>query len=285
MRRVHLLGFVLFSSLLGCAEDKGLPVKPGDSDGKQGSTSNEPPKPEKDDPAAREIVTKALAAHTNGKPERLKSIAAQHLALGGLGMWIDGTNREVPGGRESWSVWPDRHSFRFHYRLPNSEQDFVVTGAVVPGDGFVRTALGEQMRTPPERVRATDWDMLSLDWYFTPKLLMHPQAIAHHPSRDENGGRPQNLIRFYIPGYPEWTLRFNADTHLLEKVEYLGYETGPMPKSISFSDHAEKHGLKVPGRTQIYNSNLRVFDLNTINAYEVFDSADKIDPKKFEMPK
>jgi hypothetical protein len=271
------------AGLAGCAEEKALPDKAVAQENKPAENSIVGAKPAKEDPAARAIVQKAIEAHTLGKPARLDAIKAQHFNMTGRGMMPVVGAREVDGSRETWAIWPERSAFRFIYKL-DPDRDAVITGILNPGGGSMRTPEGNTFPIAGADLRGALWDMFAFDWLVTPKALTHPEAIYHQPGRESENGKSYQTVKAYLPNQPEWTLRFSEETHLLERVDYIGFESRVVRKALSFSDHKENSGLRVPTRVKVFGEKILYWDLNALPTYEVFESADKIDPKKFETP-
>lgn len=280
-RTATILGLGLgLLAILGCAEEKKLATKALIQDNKPAAASLESTRPEKEDPAAREIVNKAIAAHTNGKPERLEGIKAQHVLLQGYGLTENG---EKDGSRESWAVWPNLFAFRFGYR-PDNERELVSTGVSTATGGFQSGPNGQPTPFTGEYVKAFQWDLFALEWTLTPKALTHPQAVFHQPGKATKNDRAFNTVKAFIPGNPTWTLYFDEKTSLLGRVEYIGLEGNAAPKTLTYAEHQEREGLKVPNRVEVFSGGLKFWDIRKLDKYELFESADKIDPKKFEIP-
>jgi hypothetical protein len=280
LKRWRLALAVGLAALAGCAEEKGLPEKAVAAETPATPASIEAVKPEKEDPEARDIVTKAIAAHTNGKPERLDKVKAVHVKMDGTGWTNDARFPQSDGTRETWSVWPDRFAFRFVYK-PDVDLSMETTGSSTPAVTAARNALGP-VTVSPEQMKATQWDMFALEWTFTPKALTHPGAVFYQPSKGVVNGRPVNVVKAFIPGMTVWTLQFDAATNLLTQVDYTGFESRATPKRLVYSEHKDRDGLKVPGHAKIFSGTVPFWDLGRLDVYETFESADKIDAKKFE---
>lgn len=274
-RGAMLLGFIICVALAGCAEEKGLPERPQDGETKTSSNPLEPPKPEKEDPAARAIVNDAIAAHTGGKPERLEKFKKHHMVLKGQ---IANTGGETPVThvRESWAVWPDSYAFRF-----DVQDRTTFAGAATAAEGFRRIDSKTVNPLPPLLHKACLIDCSALDWGGTVASLSNPKAIYHKPGTVTANGKTFRTVKCWTPGLPEWTLWFDDATKLLEQIHYEGLEESLIKsKSLMLGKHAEHEGVKVPREIGLSIGGSRMFDWSV----EKFETPESIDAKTFTDP-
>src|SRR5256885_1493955 len=98
-----------------------------------------------------------------------------------------------------------------------------------------------------------------------------PRPATGPPGRSPAADAP-------APGNPFWPLGSDPASGLLVRVDSAGLEAGkPRHKTVIFSDHADKDGLLVPGKWELFlgGSIIETSRLNEISF------PDKVDPKEF----
>lgn len=269
MRRCVIL--IVCVGLAGCAEEKGLPEKPAEVEAKPTVNPLAPPKPEKEDPAARAIVNQAIDAHTGGKPERLEKFKKHHMVLKGQIRDNSGSYTSYTG--ELWASWPDDFAGRFD--IPEFPSfSFALRGPI----GVQRTPAVVPMS--PLIYKTCAIDCAVLNWGGTLTALTAP-AIYHSPATATAAGRSFRTVKRWTEGQPEWTLWFDEKTNLLERIDYHGYESGLVKaKSMQMSKHADHEGVKLPRGFNLLVGGAQFFQVDMTE----FQTPDAIDAKTFTDP-
>ena len=220
-------------------------------------------------------MTRSLAAHTGGKPERLEKLKSLHVLMTGKGHTPDPTNPEADATWELWAVWPDKHAVTFDYKTPGMVPVALV---VTPAGARQRQGLNAAQALPPEMAAAIRWDCFAADWAFGPLSLTHPQAVYHSPGSVVVDGKTYTTVKAYIPGYPERTLRFDPDTQLLRRIDYVGLEANiASQKAVEVGGYTDRDGVKVPGQVDVFMRGNPMWRVK-VTAFE----PGPVDPKKFE---
>jgi len=272
---VIVISWLILLGLVGCAEDKGIPERPPDSEVKPRASSPEAVKPDKEDPAARAIVEKAIAAHTGGKPERLEKFKTHHIVM--KGRMVSPEDRSfVNMGIETWSAWPDQFAIRF-----DKGDQTALSWAVTPNGGYQRQDARTVVPMSPADTRVIHHDCAVLAWGGTIAALANPGAMYHHPGTSTLDDRSFRTVRCYVPGQPEWTLWFDEKTGLLDRIFYQGLEGSILKaKSLVLGNYAEEHGVKLPKQISLTIGGTPYFQMKV----ESLETPEKLEPKTFTEP-
>ena len=132
-----------------------------------------------------------------------------------------------------------------------------------------------------EEIKKIYWDTCPVDWGGTIVALANPEAIYHHPATAKNGTRPFSTVKCYAPNQPEWTLWFDASTHLLEQIQYNALEaTSLKSKHLFLSDFSSIDGVLLPKKFELRIGGVTLTKLTV----SLFEPLEKLDAKMFTEP-
>lgn len=243
MNRIATLFVLAFGvvALVGCGE-KPAPIiaaKPLDTPKAEDTELKAPAKPEKSDPDARKLLDEMLAAHTDGKPDKLAALKECTVTRKG--------QQEAPGGRFQ-ATWTRHLNWPGSYRL---RIDLVLGGGVnqqllfaFGPTGAWRAAGGDKEKStlgPDERTDVTVQyyeDAMTLLFPFADPAVVVSKADGKDPAVSE--------LHAWLPTIGYARLGIDAKTKLLTRLAYNGRElTVPVMKELSFQEYKEFAGVKL----------------------------------------
>jgi hypothetical protein len=229
--------------------------------------------PEKSDPAAAAVVNAAVAAHTGGKPEKLKALKAVTFTRTGPATF--GGPFPVDQKWTCHAAWPDR--FRVKAEVPGQP---VITLAWSGGAGWSYTpASGKKAMTPQE---AKDFqDDVTGDWLTLVFPLTEPTALFTQSGELTVNGKPSVGVRVWHPALSDAVAYFDKETKLLSQVTYSGREGGQkVTKEVTVFGSRPFADVTLPEKTVLRSSG-KLYAEWTMASLEPLSS---VDSKLFTDP-
>jgi hypothetical protein len=258
--------------LIGCSPGKELPSKPPEHDNTSVGPPPAPTIPTKSEDAAREVVTRAVAAFTKNDPGKLAKVKAARVSMTGQmnsGQWVS-VSRAMLG------EWPDKFRGVWTFDAPGFQP---ATALLNGSSGSYRGGAGQAEALSPGRLQELRWDSTAQLWLPLLIPLTDPATVLYAAGTEAIDRRTLRTVKASAPGYPVWTLAFDPGSGLLLRVDYEGMEAGQARhKAVAFSEHAEKEGLLVPAKWEVFLGGT----VTEVYRLTEFALPDKLDPKEFQ---
>lgn len=259
---------------------KVVPVAPDDP-----PDARPEPVPEKSEPAAAEVVAKAVRAATEGHPDRLAKVRVNRATMKGT---VDRPGRHVATVRTLAAVWPDRWALADDSNDGNGPLKVLIRlRRPVLWSGTTREGQTESVRFPdPKAQEITVADEL-IGRHWLPLLLplTDPKTVVFGHRKDATGPRAADVVKAAVPGCgPVFTLWFDAASGLLGRIDFDQREPGnptPTRKQFVLFNHRLFGGVMAPGRVEYWHNGGKVEDWN-VDAWEF---PDRLDDATFDPPK
>lgn len=194
-------------------------------------------KPAAADPAAVELVGRALAAHTDNKPREVDKFKTVEFVRTGLGK----SAGDVPD-RLTWEVaagWPDQ--FRVRVETPNGRS------AVIARSGKTgwRAGAGVQMPMTAAEVAELQIDSTG-EWLCFLFPLADPAAVLAPAADASVNKKTCPGVKVWHPLLAPAVVHFDPDTKLLARVTFEGREAGrPGVKEFDILETRAYAGVKL----------------------------------------
>ncbi|MBY0458731.1 MAG: hypothetical protein K2V38_15440 [Gemmataceae bacterium] len=236
----------LVALALGCEPAKELPTNaPVQGDAQAQTQAPAPPAPDKTEPGAKEVLDKALAALTGGKPELLGKVRVSRAKLKGQA-YIG--NQWLESERTYAAAWPDR-LYATNEAHPFGNKLLIESWLRRPD--LTVFANGTPNPQPvSEVVFATD--LTGQYWMALLVPATDPKAVAFDREATAVGDRRLNRVSLAVGGLPPYRLTFDARTDALLRVEY-GVRQFDVARrtTMVFADHTRHpDGLLLPNRME-----------------------------------
>jgi len=240
--------------------------------------------PAKSEPAAVEVVERAVKAATDGNPARLERAKVNRLKLKGF---IVAPGRPLSSNRRVEAVWPDRlaltDEFSSDSGLPTTlvrlRRPLLWVGNIRDGK-----ATTSEMPDVQEREAALSVEMIARHWMALLVPLTDARTVVFAARKDVLNGTLVDVIRAAAPGTPVFTLWFDEKSSRLLQVSFAHVEPGnrsETQKVFVLLDHRAAHGLLLPGRVTYWQNGRQVEDW-TVEGWEF---PERIDDSGFDAPK
>lgn len=289
--RAGVSGLLAAAILIGCGPGKELP----DEIPKSTANTNTPTEvkekvPATSDPAAVEIVERAINAHTrNNRAALEKAKLSKLVADGSIVLPLGPTQEEtaVRSHRTFLARWPDEIKLTqaFQSHIPGTmtmilNRSFTWSGVGTKANPITNPAKDEEvMRT----------DGMGMHWLTLLFPLIERQAILYEPRKGSGvGSPPADVVRFAFPGRPTYRLHFAPASGHLVQIDYVHEDAGGEAfKEWAVSDHKMFGGILLPtkmsmARTPARSKVRRVVEEWTAEAWEF---PEKFDDGTFDPPK
>ena len=240
--RAWAAGGLIAAIVLGCGPAKELPDEtPRSTENGRGGGESKIAVPEKSDPAALEIVDRAIKAHTNNNRALLAKGKTSRVTANGtvkLTVTEGGNLIPVPSHRTFLASWPDKlkltHEFQAH--IPG-KMTLILRGAFSwQGVNNVQTPN----LTPQQTAESMRTDGFGLQWLVLLFPLIDENVVIYDPRKAGGVGTPPaDAVRVSIRGRPIYRLHFDA--------ELRAFDADRLPSNRC--DGTCPHGVD-PGRPQ-----------------------------------
>jgi hypothetical protein len=227
--------------LVGCG-DKPAPIieaKPIDKPKADDTELKTPSRPEASDPDARKLLDDMLAAHTDGKPDKLAAFRECTFTRKG---YQESTAGRFPAVWTRHLSWPGGYRLRVDLDLGGgvNQQILFAFGS----SGAWRAVGGDKVKTPlgpDDRLDVTAQcheDALALLFPFTDPAVVVSKAESKDPNVSE--------VHAWVPAVGYVRVGVDPKTKLLARLAYNGRESNvPVMKELTFGDHKEFAGVKL----------------------------------------
>lgn len=230
-------------------------------------------RPAVSEPAAKQILDDAIAAHTDKQPALLDKFKAAKVTREGPASI--GTPVPVPQKWQLTTAWPDR--FKVRAELPGPQiVNLGWTGQI----GWRQGGLSDKLPMSTTEVNDFRIDVTG-DWLILLFPFNDPEArVAMAPEMTVRN-RPATAIRFWHPLLANAVLAFDKETKLLAQISFDGRELGrPVTKEFVIYETRTLHGVKVPTQFVLKSNGNQLADW-TVAALDLIPT---VDPKLFEQP-
>lgn len=245
---VGLVGLILVATLgISCdssTTSKRPLAQPVDDGRPQPQAPTPGEKPESTDPNAEAVITKLIAGHTKGHPEKLDQLKTFRSSRQGQ---FEGL------GKAEWTIeaaWPD--SFRQQTKVPNLGEGFNITARQGANGWKLLASQGMTTPTPLTNLetRAFRTDIFA-EWMTVLVPLADPKArVASLLPEITIEDKPVDSIRIWIGDQMPVTLRVSRADSLLLRMEYeIVSENNVVPVTINFLARSEFQGVLLPTRS------------------------------------
>lgn len=240
--------------------------------------------PAKSEPAAVEVVERAVKAATDGNPSRLERAKVQRVKLNGTVM---APGRSVKATRRAEAVWPARLA-----QTDEFEPDSGLTTTLVRlrrpvlwiGNAKDGKVVPSEIPHPKELEAAVAAETVARYWMALLVPLTDARTIVFAAKKDVLQGVPVEIIRAAAPDTPVFTLWFEEKTGRLLQVSFAHTEPGNRSethKLFTLFDYRATDGLSLPGRVRYWHNGQQVEDW----AVEGWEFPERIDDAGFDAPK
>jgi hypothetical protein len=273
--------------VIGCGPGKHLPDDIPDPKGPE-QTEPQIKVPAVSDPAAKEIVERAIKAHTQGNPSLLaKGKLSRSTANGTIKLAV-GPQQEVapvPTQRAFVARWPDEIKYTLAYKTrPFGTVTLILRGRLT------WELLNDQPRAnvnPEKAEQLMRTDGLAQHWLPLLFPLVEPKAVVFEP-RKGVGDPPVDTVRFAYPDRPPYALAFDPKSGYLTRVDYhLTDLTGLVFTEWMFAEHKPFGGVMLPTKLTSARTTDRPRVREVVQEWTVesWEFPEKIDDKEFEPPR
>jgi hypothetical protein len=289
--RAWAAGGLVTAIVLGCGPAKELPDEiPKSTENGRAAGEGKAAVPEKSDPAALEIVDRAIKAHTNSNRTLLaKGKSSRVVANGTIKLTVtEGGNLiPVPSRRTIIASWPDKlkltHEFQAH--IPGT-MTLILRGAFFwQGLNKVQTPN----LNPQQTLDNMKTDGFGLQWLVLLFPLVEEGVVIYEPRKGAGTGTPPaDTVRVSIPGRPVYRLHFSPNSGLLTQIDYHYVDvTGPVFSEWMLSDYQEFAGLRLPTDMKMARTTDRpkFRDVTEEWKVETWEFPEKLDDSAFDAPK
>lgn len=289
--RAWTAGGLIAAIVLGCGPAKELPDEtPRSTEDGRGGGESKIAVPEKSDPAALEIVDRAIKAHTNSNRALLARGKTSRVTANGtvkLTVTEGGNLIPVPSHRTFLASWPDKlkltHEFQAH--IPG-KMTLILRGAFSwQGVNNVQTPN----LTPQQTAESMRTDGFGLQWLVLLFPLIDENVVIYDPRKAGGVGTPPaDAVRVSIRGRPIYRLHFAPSSGLLTQIDYHQTDvTGPVLTEWILADHQEFAGVLLPTDMKMARTTERPKFRDVVEEWKVetWEFPEKLDDNAFDAPK
>ena len=238
------------------------------------------PAPEASDAAAAALVVQALAAHTDGQPDRIARTDLVEITLTGKFLWTDGQPHTATNTLTL--VWPDRG--RSVFELPDNGGQ--TDGFIRNGDDAWRFA-SSQGRPVPEEVpilpgyESVVANEMAAHWFLILRPMASSTAVFAPTPAVSYLGKSLTGVKVWLPGFPPTAVYFDPETHRTARIVYEDRENGQrVLKRFDLRGEVVTDGVTYP-ESVVESANGRVRGDWQQMAVEF---PDQVDPALFKQP-
>jgi hypothetical protein len=244
---VTVLLVVAAALVVGCGPPKEYPVVTPREESRPEQTQGPPTASE---PAAKEVLDRAVNVATNGKPELLARGKANrtfekgrmYLPLGNQKGWIQ-------ADRHLETVWPDR--LRLVYEMKDPLNKPVTTWIRHPRIWLKDGTEMKDVQNPASAERVAVADAYAQRWLPMMLVGLEPKAVAFDLQQVTVAGTPVQTVKLFLPDLPVFKMTLDAKSHYLVRVEFTITDFGtPVKTVVTMSDHKPVEGLIMPHRIE-----------------------------------
>jgi hypothetical protein len=291
----HLLawaaGAIIAGIVIGCGPAKELPDDiPRSTDNGRGEGDDRESVPEKSDPAALEIVERAIKAHTQNNPTLLEKGKISRLTADGtikIPVGEESQMQLVSGQRTFLARWPDEIKYTVAFKPPHSG-----TRVLILKSPFTWTGLNG-IQDPNLKPRSVEEDMRADGYGLHWLVLLFPLKVETTIVFDGRKGLgvgtpPADVVRVSIPGRPIYRLHVNPTSGLVVQIDYEHtYQLGHAHMEWILSDHKPFDGWLLPTDLKLGRTTDRPRFRDVVEDWkaERWEFPDKLDDNAFNVPK
>ena len=205
--------------LIGCGPAKELPDDGSGSKGSdRGSTEPKEVIPASSDPVAKEIVDRAIKAHTQNNPSLLKKGKVSKMtATGTIKVPVESRMANPQTVLKFFAAWPDRIKAVYEYKTELNATDTLLLRRPFQWISRDRAQIG--IPQPQVFEDAMLSDCLAQHWLPLVFPLADPRAIVYEPKKGV-GSPTADVVRFHLPERPTYSLSFDTSSGYLIQVSY-----------------------------------------------------------------
>lgn len=272
---------VVVAAVIGCGPGKELPDAVPDRKPEVGSgAGTDPfgPAPAASDPAAKDVLARAVKAVTENVPGGLDKAKVSRVILKGSLQRPDKPDMSKVT-RTIEAVWADKALVVDDYHGVEKNMSFLLRYP----NGWLKNGEALIPQTPSEVGRIYRTDLLAQHWLPLGITLADPQAVAWELSKTPAGDKPATTaVKVALPEMPVLRVTFDDATGVPVRVEYHPVERDVRAhKVMVWADHKPSGGLLLPGSVE-FTQNGRLAERWMSATWEF---PEKLDVEKFERPK
>jgi hypothetical protein len=289
--RAWAAGALIAAIVIGCGPAKELPDDvPKSTANSGGPGESRDVVPEKSDPAALEIVDRAIKAHTKSNPVLLARGKISRSTANGTVKLHVGEERQaqqVSGHRTFLARWPNEIKFTLVFHPPHSG-----TRTLILKSPFTWTGLNG-VQDPNLNPRKVEEDMRADGYGLHWLVLLFPVKEEGNIIFDGRKGLgvgtpPADTVRVSIPGRPIYRLHVNPTSGLVTQIDYQHTDQlGPALTEWILSDHKPFDGWLLPTDLKMVRTTERPRFRDVVEEWKVekWEFPEKLDDNAFEAPK
>jgi hypothetical protein len=289
--RAGASGVLAAAVLIGCGPGKELPDEIPKSTASNHSPTDVKEKiPTTSDPAAVEIVERAINAHTRNNRAALEKGKLSKLTADGTIVLPLGPTQEetsVPSHRIFLARWPDE------IKLTQAFQSHISgTMTMILNRSFTWSGLGtkaDPITNPAKAEEVMRTDGMGMHWLTLLFPLTDRHAIVFEPRKGAGiGSPPADVVRFAFSGRPTYRLHFAPASGYLVQIDYVHEDAGGEAlKEWIVSDHKMFGGILLPTRMSMARTPARSKVRRVVEEWTVekWEFPEKFDDGTFDPPK
>jgi hypothetical protein len=266
-------GAMLTAILIGCGPGKELPDEtPRSPSNGSGPIESREPIPTSSDPLAREIVDRAINAHTQNHPDRLTQCKISQLTADGTILLPNARTEQeesVPTHLTFIARWPDEIKMTLLYPGRPGEQTTLILN-------HMSTWIGKgKVEAPfPNKKKAEDImraEGLGIHWITLLYPLTDRHAIVFEPRKGTGVGTPPaDVVKFALPDRPVYRLHFSPKTGYLIQTDYTNDDfAGVSFKEWVMEEHKLYSGVMLPSKMTMIRTPARTNARRIVEEWKV----------------
>jgi hypothetical protein len=284
-------GAMVAAILIGCGPGKELPDEiPRSTSNGSGPMENKEPIPTSSDPLAREIVDRAIKAHTQNDPSRLAQGKISKMTADGSILLPNARTQQeemVPTHMTFLARWPDEIKITLAYPQSGEAETTLILD-------HTSTWLlkGKKEEIIPNRKKAQDnmrADGLGMQWITLLFPLMDRHAIVFEPRKGTGVGTPPaDVVKLALPDCPVYRLHFSPKTGYLIQTDYANDDfTGNALMEWVMEEHKPFQGVMLPTKMMMVRTPARTNARRAMQEWKVdqWEFPARLDEGSFDPPK
>ncbi len=272
--------------IIGCGPGKELP----DDIPRATSAEHTPKKiiPTVSDPVAKQIVDRAIKAHTQNNSGLLERGKISKVTADGTMQLshVPGEFVAIPKHRTLIARWPDH--MKLEYADKGDARGMTTFILRHPFVWWGKDTTPEPIADFQSFEEVMRTDGLAQHWLPLVFPLGDPKAVVFEPQKGAGvGSPPADMVRFFLPDRPVYRLHFSPSTGYLVHIEYTHSDAAGMAlKEWILSDFQLVDGMMLPmqmksARTEHQTTTRRVVEEWKVQKWEF---PEKLDDSVFEPP-
>lgn len=278
-------GLLVAAVVIGCGPGKELPDEIPRSTGPSRNAAETKEKiPTTSDPAAVEVVERAIKSHTQNNPSLLAKAKISKITAKGS-IKLGGNN--LVSSRLLLAKWPDEMKVTYNSLPPATDSVTLILhgGFTWSGKNGVPIANLSPQKVE-EDMRA---DGLGSHWLILLFPLTERNTIVYDLRKGVGVGTPPaDVVRVSIPGRPVYRLQFAPDTGLLVQIDYSYTDLlGLALTEWMLSDYKPYNGWLLPSQMKMARTTEHPKFRDVVQEWKVesWEFPEKLDEGAFDPPK